>query len=264
MGVSSGVPTIPVDMGVSEIGVSQFLTPAVNQSGTPGMIAAIVDGDGVRVIGAEGARRQSSPEDITADDLVHLASVTSTMLATLVEDGTFTNSWNTTVSEAFPELAGSIHQDYPAVTVGQPLRMRGDLPRNPADWSAHSNDPDIVARRHNIVRDNLANAPTGAVGDFEYSNLSYVLADAMAERLTGRSRETLMQERLFAPLALTTGGFGPPGTPGEVDQPWGHKADQNGRLAPSQDDLNAARGPAGAVHISIEDWAKAEQRTVGL
>ena len=260
MGVDPGVPTTPVDMGISEIDISQFLTPAINQSGAPGMIAAIVDGDGVRAIGAEGIRRQGSPEEITADDLVHLGSVTkamtSTMLATLVEDGTFTNGWSTTVAEVFPELAGSIHQDYHAVTVGQLVRMRGGLPRNPADWSAYSNDPDIVARRYNILRDNLTNAPAGAVGDFVYSNLSYVLAGAMAEQLTGKSWETLMQERLFAPLGITTGGFGPPGTPGEVDQPWGHIADQNGRLVPSQDDLNAARGPAGTVHISIEDWAK--------
>ncbi len=266
--VSPGVPATPVDMGVSEIDVSQFLTPAVNQSGAPGMIAAIVDGDGVRAIGADGVCRQGSPEDITGDDLVHLGSVTkamtSTMLATLVEDGTFANGWNTTVAETFPELAGSIHQDYDAVTVGQPLRMRGDLPRNPADWSAYSNDPDIVARRCNILRDNLANASAGAVGGFEYFNLSHVLADAMAGRLTGRSRETLTQERLFAPLGITTGGFGPPGTPGEVDQPWGHTADRNDHFVPSQDDLNTALGPAGTVHISIEDWAKAEQRAVSL
>ena len=93
--------------------------------------------------------------------------------------------------------------------------------RNAADWSAYSNNPDIVERRYNILRDNLANAPAGAVGDFLYSNLSYALAGAMAERLTGKSWETLMQERLFVPLGITTAGYGPPGTPGQVDQPWG-------------------------------------------
>ena len=102
----------------------------------------------------------------------------------------------------------------------------------------------------------LDNPPAGAEGDSLYSNLSYVLAGAMAERLTGKSWETLMRERLFAPLGITTAGYGPPGTPGQVDQPWGHKADPTGRLVPSQDDLDAARGPAGTVHLSVEDWAK--------
>ena len=61
--------------------------------------------------------------------------MTSTVPATPVEDGTFTNGWNTTVVEAFPEFAGSTHQGCHAVTVGQFLRMRGALPRNPADWN---------------------------------------------------------------------------------------------------------------------------------
>ena len=259
-------PPPPDDMMVpggdsgQPIDLSHLLTSAIDQSGAPGMIAAIVDEDGVRAIGAAGARRQGLTEEITANDLVHLGSVTkamtSTMLATLVEDSTFANGWNTTVAEVFPELVGSIHQDYHAVTVAQLVRMRGGLMRNAADWSAYSNNPDIVERRYNILRDNLANVPAGAVGDFAYSNLSYVLAGAMAERLTGKSWETLMQERLFEPLGITTAGYGAPGTPGEVDQPWGHIADRNGRLVPRQDDLDAARGPAGTVHISVEDWAK--------
>ena len=251
---------MPGETPDQKVDLSQFLTPAIGQSGAPGMIAAIVDEDGVRAIGAAGVRRQGFPEAMTSDDLVHLGSVTkamtSTMLATMVEDGTFANGWNTTVAEVFPELVGSIDQDYHAVTVAQLVRMRGGLVHNADDWSAYSNNPDIVERRYNILRDNLANAPAGAVGDFLYSNLSYVLAGAMAERLTGKSWETLMQERLFVPLGITTGGFGPPGTPGQVDQPWGHKADGSGGWRPNQEDFDEARGPSGTVHISVEDWAK--------
>ncbi len=257
---------MPPDMEVpggtpdQQIDISQLQQPALDQSGAPGMIAAIVDEDGVRAIGAAGVRRQGFPDEITVDDLVHIGSdtkaMTSTMLATLVEDGTFANGWNTTVAEVFPELVAAIHQDYHAVTVAQLVRMQGGLTRNAADWSAYSNNPDIVERRYNILRDNLANAPAGTVGDPLYSNLSYVLAGAMAERLTGKSWETLMQERLFVPLGITTAGYGPPGTPGQVDQPWGHVPDGSGGWRPTQDDLDAARGPAGTVHISVEDWAK--------
>ena len=244
-----------------ELDISELLTPAIEQSGAPGMIAAIVDEDGVRAIGAAGVRRQGSPEEITTDDLVHIASVTkamtSTMLATLVEDGTFANGWNTTVAEVFPELSGSIHQDYHAVTVAQLVRMRGGLPRNPADWSAYSNNPDIVDQRYNILRDNLANAPAGVVGDRLYSNLSYVLAGAMAERLTGKDWETLMQERLFAPLGMTSAGYGPSATPGGADQPSGHIPDGSGGWMPVAFDQPATGAPAGSnLHMSIQDWAQ--------
>ncbi len=242
------------------IDLSQFLLPATEQGIAPGMIAAIIDEEGVKAIGAAGLRRQGSPEMITVDDLVHIGSdtkaMTSTMLATLVEDGIFSSGWDTTIADVFPELIGTIHQGYHTVTLSQLVRMRGGISRNAADWWAHSSNPDIVGMRYELLKDNLAIPPAGAVGDDLYSNLSYMVAGAMAERLTGKSWETLMQERLFTPLGITNAGFGPPGTPGSVDQPWGHAPRGRSDWAPNQYDNNPALGPAGTVHISIEDWAK--------
>ena len=90
-----------------------------------------------------------------------------------------------------------------------------------------------------------------------YSNLAYVVAGAMAERITGNTWETMMQDRLFEPLGMASAGFGPPGSPGEVDQPWGHQRDPDGEgWLPNRLDNAAAVGPAGTVHVAIEDWAK--------
>jgi CubicO group peptidase (beta-lactamase class C family) len=44
----------------------------------------------------------------------------------------------------------------------------------------------------------------------------------MAEQLTGKPWEELIQSRLFQPLKMTSVGFGFPGTKDQVDQPWGH------------------------------------------
>ena len=244
------------------VDLSQFLTPAIDAGAAPGAVVAIIDEDGVRAIGAAGVRRQGSPEAITTDDLIYLRStnkaMTSTMLATMVDDGTFANGWNTTIGEVFPELVGSIHQDYQSVTVAQLVRMRGGLAREAADWRAYANNPDLADRRYNILRDNLANTPAGAVGDFGYSNLSYMVAGAMAERVTGKNWQTLMQERLFAPLGITTARYGLLGTAGGVDQPWGHTSDGSGGWTPIQtDDPRSAGVPWGSdLHMSVEDWAK--------
>jgi CubicO group peptidase (beta-lactamase class C family) len=58
-------------------------------------------------------------------------------------------------------------------------------------------------------------------------------------------------------------GFGPPGTPGTIDQPHGHREWQ-GRLVPldpgdSEADNPPALGPAGTVSITLEDWARFAQ-----
>jgi CubicO group peptidase (beta-lactamase class C family) len=90
----------------------------------------------------------------------------------------------------------------------------------------------------------------------------------MLEKITGRGYEDLLQELLFKPLGITSAGFGPPGTAGSVDQPWGHGArrllymplpgDTNVPIDPGSAgaDFPLAGAPAGLVHLSITDWAK--------
>ena len=89
---------------------------------------------------------------------------------------------------------------------------------NAADWHVHG-DARLMDRRYGILRDNLADPPAATAGEYLYSNLAFVIAGAMAEKVTGKTWEALMQERLFEPLGMSSAGFGPPGAPGGVDQP---------------------------------------------
>ena len=239
--------------------IIQYLTGPVEEGKSPGLIAAIIDGEGVRALAAVGVRRQGSSEKLTGNDLVHIGSntkaMTSAMLATLVADGTFVNGWQTTISQVFPELVDEIHAGYHSVTVWQLISHTGGLVRDARRWWAHT-EREIQERRYAILKENLADPPAGPVGAYLYSNLGYMVAGAMAEKLTGQSWETLMEERLFAPLGMASAGFGAPGNLNEVAQPWGHSRDAGGTWVPSQLDNAAALGPAGTVHVSIADWAK--------
>ena len=242
------------------IDLGGYLTDAVDEGKSPALLAAVIDREGVRGVGAAGVRKQGSPEEVTVNDLVHLGSLTksmtSTMLATLVVDGTFSRGWGTTIADVFPELLAEIHDDYHSVELSQLVRMRGGIARDAEDWWSYPGNTDVVQRRYAIVRDNLRKSPAGSAGEFLYSNLSYMIAASMAEKLTGKNWETLMEERVFTPLGMVTAGFGAPGAPGAVDQPWGHRRNTRGAWRPNQHDNNPALGPAGTVHVSIEDWAK--------
>ena len=240
--------------------IVQYLTGPVEEGRSPGLIAAISDEEGVRALASAGVRKQGSPEKLTGNDLMKMGSITkamtSTMLATLVADGTFANGWETTIAQVFPELYDEIHPDYRPVTLWQLVRHIGGVPDDvPAWWTAHPTLP-IVARRYRILRENLADPPGSPIGAFSYSNSGYMVAAAMAEKLTGQSWETLMEERLFAPLGMASAGFGAPGTPNEVDQPWNHQRDSAGMWRPSQLGYDGPLAPAGNVHASLEDLAK--------
>ena len=240
--------------------VAEFLATPVTQGKSPGLLAAVIDPDGVVAVGSAGLRKLGSTETLTVNDRVLINSntkaMTSTMLATLVADGTFPSGWDTTIEDVFPELSETIEEGYLPVTLSQLVRMQGGIARDATNWWSYWSHTDLVARRYAILRDNLTLAPAGSAGDFLYSNLSYMVAGAMAERLTGKTWEALMEARLFAPLGITTAGFGTPGTPGGVGQPWGHDRNTDGDWVPSQHGSLQTMGPAGTVHLSIADWAK--------
>ena len=262
---AAGLSPVLEGLGLGEYAGSDrsiigYLTGPVEEGASPGLIAAIVDADGIRAVAAEGARRAGSPQAFLATDHVHIGSntkaMTSTMLATLVADGTFDEGWDTTVGDTFPELDGEIDGQHMDVTLWELVSMAGGLKRNATKWWGYQDRP-IMERRYAILREDLAGPPAVSRGTYHYSNLGYMVAGAMAEKVTGRSWEVLMRERLFGPLGMSTAGFGAPGRAGEVEQPWGHRRDADGGTwMPNQQDNPAALGPAGTVHLAIADWAR--------
>lgn len=223
----------------------------------PGLVAAtVVDGQ-VVALGAAGVRKQGTDVAITVDDKLHIGSCTKAMtavlMATFVQEKTL--DWNTTLAEAFPDLQETIHADYAPVTISQLLGHRAGLPAN-ASWWQTVRGSDVVAQRENLVKGVLTKPPQRKPGTtFLYSNLSYVVAGAIAEKQTGKAWELLVQERVFVPLHILSAGFGPPSVDGELDQPWGH-GKQLFQVAPLQLDNPPLLGPAGRVHLTIRDWAR--------
>lgn len=230
----------------------------------PSQAAAVLRGDSVEVA-ASGTLHRDSDLAVTRDSKYHLGSctkmMTATMLARLVEKGKL--NWSTTVSQVFPEA--DIHPDLKSVTLEMLLTHRAGVIPN-----INSLDFDYVKRafEHQLPRQELALVALQRPGRhtpgevFEYSNIGYTIAGAMAESVTGQSWEELMRGELFAPLAMDSAGFGPAGE----DQPWGHDAqgkpvnpDWNSfweEEQPAPPDNPPVIGPAGTVHCNLEDWAK--------
>jgi len=238
--------------------IQQILSKVVNDEKAVGIIAAVISSDGIIEIGSAGVRKAGTSVAMTDKDLVHIGScakaMTATMLATLVEEGKL--SWNMKLIEAIPELKNKIHAGYKNITLWQLLTHRAGLPKNPIDELAHTN-LEIKERRLSLLKDNMIFAPANTVGEWYYSNFGYIIAACMAEQVTGLSWETLIKERLFEPLGMTTAGIGDPLKNNSTDQPWGHKKSWIGnRWKPSRAYYNEAISPAGRVHCSIEDWAK--------
>ncbi|HEV2392847.1 MAG TPA: serine hydrolase domain-containing protein [Verrucomicrobiae bacterium] len=209
---------------------------------------------------AVGVRKVGEPASVTTNDVFHIGSCTKSMTAMLaamlIEEGKL--RWDTTIPEVFPEFKATMNKAYQNATVEQLLTHRGGVSAEPpADaWSrAWEQQGTPIQQRYEFIQAVLSRPPAAEPGArFIYSNQGYAIVGAMLEKLTGAPWEQLITERLFKPLHISSAGFGPPGTIGKVDEPWGHSR-VLGAVKPSQSDNPPAIAPAGRVHCSLDDLA---------
>ena len=249
-------PAPPDSPLVSDKAIESLLAPILEKHKVPGLIAAVVGPQGLTAVGAVGKRKLGSPEPLLVSDQIHIGSntkaMTATRLAMLVEEGKL--SWTTTLGEVFADLKPRFHADFAGATLEQLLTHRAGLPAN-VDYGRFAAGS-LIEQRDALMKDVLAQRPQHPPGTkFLYSNVGYIVAGHVAEQVTGKSWEDLMTAGLFEPLAMSSVGFGVPGTDGQVDQPWGHRSIL-GLTMPQRIDNPAVLGPAGTVHCSFSDWAK--------
>jgi CubicO group peptidase (beta-lactamase class C family) len=245
----------------------EVLEPIRAKYDLPALAGAIVTSRGLQAVGVVGVRKYGTDIAATRDDQFHLGSdtkaMTATLLAMLVEEGKL--SWNQTLEQIFPELASTMNPAYRKVAIEQLLAHRAGL--SDASWPAGKTFADMWnlpgtprEQRRAYLSMVLREAPVNTPGtQFLYSNRSYAVAGAIAERIADAPWEELMQKRLFIPLKMDSCGFGAMGTPGKIDQPWQHRVfgEVHQPIEPGpRADNPPAIAPAGEVHCSIGDWAK--------
>lgn len=234
----------------------------------PGLAAIVIRSNRVLAAGAVGVRVEGTDAPVMLGDVWHHGSLTKSMTATLagmlVEEGRI--RWDTTLGDILGTKVTDMHPGWRPVTLSQLLRHRAGAPDHDqlvtnGVWRALWRHRDGISdKRTQWLRAVTTNAPVSAPGTkYLYSNTGYVFAGMMLESVTGKSWEDLMRERLFAPLSMDTAGFGPPGTPGRTNQPWGHQwiagVPVGTRPGPNADNPPAL-GPAGTMHGSLFDLAK--------
>ena len=239
--------------------INEILEPIRKKHHLPALAGALVTSKGLCAIGAVGVRKVGAKVAVTVEDRFHIGSdtkaMTATLIARLVEEGRL--SWDTPLEKALPELAGSMAPELKTVTLVHLLTHHAGLPANlKGGWRKVPGDTPRKQRAA-VLKAALGQAPATKPGEkYEYSNLGYVIAGAVAERAADASWEDLMRKKLFAPLGMDGAGFGPPGTAAKIDQPWPHDGAGDPVEPGPGADNPAVMGPSGNVHCSLPDWAR--------
>jgi CubicO group peptidase (beta-lactamase class C family) len=181
-----------------------FIRRALADYQVPGAAVAVVRDGRVTLLEGYGVRAAGQPDRVDADTIFQLASVTKTLtgavLGTLVDEKRV--GWDDAVTAHLPEFVAFDPYLTRYLTVRDLLAMRTGFPAftgdilDPMGYSR----PQILARlRHLEPRYSLREVA-------QYSNPGFFLAGEVAARAGGAPWETLVQDRLLAPLAMARSG----------------------------------------------------------
>ena len=191
------------------------------QYNLPSLSAAILKNGVISRIAATGVREIGKDTKVTTNDKYHLGSatksITATLAAIIIEEGKL--KWKATLSDLFPELV--IHEAYKHVTFDMLLSHRSGMfkgiPQYEEIEQAMESASGVVEKRAIVSTHLLLKNPEFKPDTKDsYSNVAYVVAAHVLERITKRSWEELITDKIFSRLSMNSCGFGPLGNIDEV------------------------------------------------
>lgn len=248
--------------------ITSLLEPIRAKHNLPALAASVVRDGEVVASGATGTRVLGMDLPVTVEDRFHIGSDTKAMTATIagtaVDEGLL--RWNSTVGEVLGETIEDMSLGLQAATLAQLLSHSSGIPTDNAEMldlyfntNAFDFGPaELRLRTIDAWKSHEPKVPEGS--PFQYSNMGYLIAGAMIEKVTGKPWDVLIHERIFEPLGLTSAGLGPQATFGLYDAPVGHRILEDGTITPMPwgpaADGPAMLGPAGIAHMSVLDFAR--------
>jgi CubicO group peptidase (beta-lactamase class C family) len=217
----------------------------------PGVAVAVVKGNDLVHTAASGLRDVDQKLPVTPDTLFAIGSSTKAfttfVLGTLVDEGRL--QWDEPVRKWMPEFRLQDEAIAAALTPRDLVTHRSGLPRHDLLWyNAEVTRADLVRR--------LAFLPAskGLRTDFQYNNLMFLTAGYLAERITGKSWEDLVRQRVFAPLGMTRSNFAVGDSQQDADHALPYRKDDGSVHRIPFRDITAV-GPAGSINSSVREMA---------
>lgn len=232
-----------------------ILAAALHETKVPGVGLLLIHDGKIDAVAVSGARKLGDAEPVRPDDQWQIGSdtkpMTATLIVRLVEQHRL--SLDAPLSEMLPDLAATARPEYRGVTLRQLLHHQSGLPHDVTDIDhvappfVHDTRP-LPEQRMAYLTTALKEPPVAPPGkEVHYSNTGYILAGAIAERITGTPYEALMKREIFDPLHMISAHFGLP------ESNHGHL---NGRVATADDEIPQMFDPPGGVSVDLADWAK--------
>ncbi|HEX4901133.1 MAG TPA: serine hydrolase, partial [Pyrinomonadaceae bacterium] len=181
-------------------GFDDYVNKALREWEVPGLAIAIVKDDRIVMAKGYGVRKLGDPTLVNERTLFAIGSsskaFTAASIAMLVDEGKL--KWDDRVTKYLPEF--ELYDPYVTreLTVRDLLCHRSGLERGDFLWYGSEYDRDEILRRTRYLK------PTWSLrSTFGYQNLMFLAAGQLIARVSGKSWDEFIRQRIFVPLSMT-------------------------------------------------------------
>lgn len=249
--------------------ISAYAEQVRNQWKIPGLSVAVIHGDSVILSRGFGIKEKGGNDSVTSSTIFHIGSMTKAFTAaataSIVDEGLL--SWNDTVKKILPDF------DWYDDSVETVMQVK--------DLFTHSTG--LVAQAGTYIanlgydRDDIYSMlryiePVYPFREkFAYNNITFIVAAKVIEKVTGKSWEDNVRERIFIPLGMTSSvtgaeGYLDAGDNASTAHYFGYSRGKGGSrgsiyVTPLHGEERALHwvdviGPAGSISSNAEDMIK--------
>jgi CubicO group peptidase (beta-lactamase class C family) len=227
-----------------------YVAQAMKDWQVPGVSIAIVK-DGRTYTKGYGVRAVGNPAPVDGKTLFAIGSsskaFTVAALGMLVDEKKI--AWDDRLTARLPGFETYDPYVTREITIRDALSHRTGLSRGDALWYGSDLSRDEIVRHIRYMKPTWSFRST-----FEYNNLMILTAGQIIPAVTGQTWDTFVQQRLFAPLEMTSSSTSISALRGQADVAQPHESiDGNVRTVPYRRIDNIA--PAGSINSNAVDMA---------
>lgn len=236
--------------------LKSFVEEALEYWKVPGVAIAIVKDGEVVLADGFGYKDLENKKKITADTLMPIGSAsksfTSMAAGILVDEDKL--EWDKPVSDYIPGFRMFDPVANSMVSVRDMLCHRTGLPRHDLMWAGGTG---LSFTREDLIRrvrylENNAQFREKA----QYQNHMYATVGHVVEKISGKSWEAFVKEKIFDPIGMSKANFHVADSQKAPDHGLPYRLNKDKEITPAKFMELGAPGPAGSINASANDMSK--------
>jgi CubicO group peptidase (beta-lactamase class C family) len=257
---SDAAPDAPHTVASLPPDFDDFVEAQMKAWDVPGMAIAVVTKDRVLFAKGFGYANVEAKRQVNADTLFPIASLTKSFTAAsllaLAREGKL--DLDKPVRDYLPDFQMHDAHATQTLTTRDLLSHRSGLPRHEYVWFGTDYSRENLYRKLRYLE---PVAPPRS--EFQYQNLMYMTAGYLGGRVVGADWETLVQQKIFAPLKMQRANFRVHELLADANHTLGYAKDAQRAVIKIGYEALDAMGPTGSINASIEEMAKYAQMYLG-